>query len=118
MAEMQGSYEQFLRRYEDLKALYFSPKSNPQYDDDGEELPSSYMSKVQITKIFLEEMRVQVPSHRQDPPRFLDGRVGPSMAEIAAMKATPVAPQPTEFSQADLDAVKQELTPPAPEVSV
>jgi hypothetical protein len=73
-----ADYSQFLARYNNLKALYFSPKSNPQYDDEGGEVPSAFMSKSQICKLFLEEMRVQVPSHRLDPPKFLDGTVGPA----------------------------------------
>ena len=88
----ETSYEQFLRRYESLKALYFSPKSNPQYDEEGEELPSAFMSKVQITRIFLEEMKCHVPSHRQDPPRFLDGKIGPTFAELAAQQQAKAAP--------------------------
>jgi hypothetical protein len=68
----QVDYDAFVKRYEELKALYFSPKSNPKYDEDGEEIPSPFMAKDQIVKIFLEQMRVHVPTHRQDKPRFLD----------------------------------------------
>lgn len=96
-----ASYEQFLKRYESLKALYFSPKSNPQFDSDGEELPSAFMSKTQITRVFLEEMKCHVPSHRQDPPKFLDGRVGPSWAELAARNQEAAIPQ-TEFTAQDV----------------
>jgi hypothetical protein len=85
-----ASYEQFLNRYESLKALYFSPKSNPRYDEEGEEIPSAFMTKTQITRIFLEEMKCHVPTHRQDPPKFLDGKVGPSLAEVMA-RNTPSA---------------------------
>lgn len=92
MSGQQASYDQFLARYNNLKALYFSPRSNPQYDEDGEEIPSPFMGKSQICKIFLEEMRVQVPSHRQDPPTFLDGRVGPSSVDqpTASVPAPPI----------------------------
>lgn len=76
---MQGSYEMFLRRYEELKALYFSPRSLPQFDDDGEEIPTPYMKRDQIIKIFMDEMKVQPPTHRQDPPRFLDGSPTPKL---------------------------------------
>lgn len=64
-------YEQFLRRYEELKRLYFSPKSDPRYDSDGEELPSAFLQKDQIVRIFTQEMRVAVPTSVIDPPRFL-----------------------------------------------
>jgi uncharacterized protein (DUF1800 family) len=119
----ETSYEQFLKRYESLKALYFSPKSNPQYDDDGEELPSAFMSKTQITRIFLEEMKCHVPSHRQDPPKFLDGRVGPTWADLMAQKqqAAPVPTEPVAYGEAErreaekLIAASQGAVPPLPE---
>jgi len=94
MAGGPASYESFLRRYNDLKKLYFSPKSNPQFDEEGDEVPSAHMSKAQICRVFLEEMRVNVPTHRQDPPRFLDGRVGPNFVETAQRPDTIPAQAP------------------------
>lgn len=87
----EASYEQFLKRYEELKGLFFSPKSLPQYDDDNEEIPSPYMTRTQIMRIFTEEMRVIPPQHRQDPPKFLDGSVGP--AYVSPRASTPPARQ-------------------------
>lgn len=64
-------YDIFLRRYEELKRLYFSPKSDPRYDSDGEEIPSAFLQKDQIVRIFTQEMRVAVPTSVTDQPRFL-----------------------------------------------
>jgi hypothetical protein len=87
-------YELFLKRYEQLKALYFSPLAMRQpVDEEGEPIPSCFMSQAQIANTFLTELKVQVPVHRQDPPRFLDGTVGPSLSQV---RRSPAPPTPLE----------------------
>lgn len=96
-----ASYEHFLARYERLKADYFSPKSQRvEVDEEGEPIPSCHMDQSQIAKAFREELYVQVPQHRTDPPKFLDGTVGPGYvaprtqappkSELVDSKQTPI----------------------------
>lgn len=68
---MTADYEAFVRRYEMLKRLYFSRASDPQYDEDGQELPSAALNKQQIVDIFLKQMKVHVPRTPQDQISFL-----------------------------------------------
>jgi hypothetical protein len=76
-SERPADYELFVRRYEELKKLYFSPKSDPKFDSDGQEMPSAYLTKSQIVEILTKQMRVSVPTHRQDPIRFLQTQDAP-----------------------------------------
>lgn len=68
---MMADGEQLVKRYETLKRLYFSHLSDPQYDEDGEEVPSAYPTKAQIVEIFMKQMGVHVPRSPTDPISFL-----------------------------------------------
>lgn len=64
----------FVDRYESLKRQYFSPRSNPQFED-GEEVPSAFPSKSQIVAILQNELKVQPPySPTERVIRFIDGQ--------------------------------------------
>lgn len=60
---------EFIRRFEMLKKQYFAP-SKVEYDDDGQEIPSAFMSKAQIVEIFEKSMNLELPMHPAEPPIF------------------------------------------------
>lgn len=62
----QADQEHMQRRYEQLKRWYFSPLSNKQYDEDGQELPGTIPNKSQIVQMF-ETMGVELPTSPNDP---------------------------------------------------
>ena len=72
--EMKADFRLFVKRYHDLKNQFFSPRSNPTFED-GQEVPSAFPSKSQIAEVFLKQMQVNIPHTVGDTViRFLDGR--------------------------------------------
>lgn len=53
------AYEQMQKRYRRLCHMYFNPKP-PQYDEDGELIPSTEPTRSQIVQMF-EQMGVELP---------------------------------------------------------
>ena len=60
-------YDSIVRRYEQLKQMYFKSSSS-NYDEDGEEIPS-VVSRLQIVQMF-ENMGVELPLTPSDPIKF------------------------------------------------
>jgi hypothetical protein len=66
MSQGTAEYSQFEQRYLHLRKLFFSPLSESQYDDEGEEIPSAHPNKGAIIEMFM-KMGVQVPHHPEFP---------------------------------------------------
>lgn len=68
-----SGYDAMLKRYEQLKRWYFSPLSNKQYDEEGQELPNTVPGKHQIVQMF-ETMGVELPTSPNDEMRVIQRR--------------------------------------------
>jgi hypothetical protein len=68
---MQTEFGDFVRRFNNLKKIWFSPQMNPQVDPDtGEEIPSA-MDRKTLVGIF-QNMGLIPPAARKEGPRFMD----------------------------------------------